>query len=242
MISETWRQRAEVVNLWTETIGIIAAGLFGYYQFIYKEVRVPRSAPVNVTLEVALERLTPLRVGDSVGGQLLIPIQIKVVARNPSTREVALLPSMVVVYGDSLSVQDVSFTSRTAASSFDSISGAIHERYVTRVGREAVAFGNPLVDDSIKPGETLSRTFITYVTPNRYHRVEAVVAIPSAIDATNLVMRYHIDPINQSVVTELFEMRKGKLTPAKQSPNGDYLVGDRELQESFARCQLSLAM
>src|SRR5687767_10216369 len=93
------RRRALTVNLWVQTIGIVAAGAWALYAFVFKEIRAPRVAPVNVSVDLELKGVEPSHLSRGSRAASVLAVQTRVGARNPSTREVWLLPGVLVVWG-----------------------------------------------------------------------------------------------------------------------------------------------
>lgn len=100
--------RTQSIHLWVQIVGIIAAGLWGAWVFIVKEIRQPAAAPVNVSLELGLSDrgLTPAPVA---GQPNLLAVELQIAARNPSPRSVQLFPSMFVVSGQALKAPAADF-------------------------------------------------------------------------------------------------------------------------------------
>jgi hypothetical protein len=242
MFSEKSKTRAEVINLWTQVVGILAAGWFGYYQFVYKEVRAPKAAPVNVSVDLAVDQLDPVHLSRDRATRPMIPIRVRVGARNPSTREVALFPTMVVIFGEVLAPQDEKFEVNGSATRFEQPNAAIAERYAKRVGRTVIAFGKAFADEGLKPNEAISRTFIVHIPSGRYDRLEAVISVTAARSTQGLAIEYKVnaaDPSASFVEMPIYEVRDGKRSPLKWS-NGEYDAPGRELQQAVSRFQLSL--
>jgi hypothetical protein len=45
----------EVIRSWIPPIGIVIAAVWGVYTFIYKEIIIPQSAPVNVSIGLQIQ-------------------------------------------------------------------------------------------------------------------------------------------------------------------------------------------
>src|SRR5437763_12580581 len=88
------RSFEERLNTWVQILGILIAAGWGIWTFIYKEIKVPKSAPVNISLNLQLKKVetNPSRQG-------LTAVEMKISATNPSSREIYLLPNAWVAYG-----------------------------------------------------------------------------------------------------------------------------------------------
>jgi hypothetical protein len=80
------------LNAWVQTIAIIVAASWGIYTFVYKEITLPKSAPVNVSMDLQLKK-----IGTSVDKREqevpFVAVEMKVRATNPTSRSIYLLPS-----------------------------------------------------------------------------------------------------------------------------------------------------
>ena len=75
----------------------------GCWTFIFKEIEVPKSAPVNISLNLQLKKIeTPQN------NEVLSAIEMKISATNPSTREIYLLPNAWVAYGGHIAASPAS--------------------------------------------------------------------------------------------------------------------------------------
>src|SRR6266404_5182874 len=72
-----------------QIVGILIAAIWGVYTFFEKEVFIPKSAPVNISVNLQLKKVAT-GSGNQAG---LTAVEMNVSATNPSTREIHLLPS-----------------------------------------------------------------------------------------------------------------------------------------------------
>src|SRR5262249_46573479 len=146
------------------------------YTFIYKEVFVPESAPINISLDLEISEVnaqTP-----SAGNQSLVPVEMSVSAKNPSTRQIALLSSGWIAYGykvvprpDSQKIENTSLSSKNGMSYLNV--------YSNTSARSLVAFGRLFSDDAIAPNEVLKRKLVFYVPPNTFSFITVQAIVPS---------------------------------------------------------------
>jgi hypothetical protein len=81
------------VHEWTKTVAVVLAALWGGYTFLWKEILVPSWAPATLVIEVKPRQAgfeTKPRAGDTGPSRL----RLRVIATNPSTRTLYLLPSV----------------------------------------------------------------------------------------------------------------------------------------------------
>jgi hypothetical protein len=51
------RTIGETINTWMQIAGILLAGAWGVYTFFEKEVFIPKSAPVNISINLQLKKV-----------------------------------------------------------------------------------------------------------------------------------------------------------------------------------------
>ncbi|MFZ5449298.1 MAG: hypothetical protein ACOZFS_11740 [Thermodesulfobacteriota bacterium] len=91
---------------WVTVFGIILATLWGIYAFYVKEISIPKSAPVNITVDLSLRKTDPKGIKISGNNDQLLTIEANVSAKNPSSRTIYLLPSLFVVTGSKIKKED----------------------------------------------------------------------------------------------------------------------------------------
>ncbi len=169
------RSLGQEINSWVQTIGIVIAATWGAWTFVYKEIVVPKSAPVNVTVDLELKKIGANQPGATKAK--LIPVELRVSAKNPSSREIYLLPSVWMASGVKVAStkhaidEGLTVTSKNEAS--------YSQRHADVTENIIVAFGGLVEDDSLKPNEVTARTLIFYVPPNEYDYLDVVTIIPT---------------------------------------------------------------
>src|SRR5256885_1464223 len=122
------RDFGEILNTWVQTIGICIAAIWGVYTFVFKEILVPKSAPVNVTINLQLKK-----IGTGPTNGNLTAVEMKISATNPSSRKVYLLPSVWVAHGIRIKAverDDAGFADATVKSFQDSTTVYSVQRHV----------------------------------------------------------------------------------------------------------------
>jgi hypothetical protein len=87
---------------WGPTIGIVVSSLVGIGGLVfgfYKDVIAPKSAPINISVNLQLKKIGPGKSDASDIAKRFIAIEMRVSATNPSTRQVFLLPSAWIAHG-----------------------------------------------------------------------------------------------------------------------------------------------
>ncbi len=146
------------VHEWTKTVAVVLAALWGGYTFLWKEILVPSWAPATLVIEVK-PRQAVFETKPGAGNTSPSRLRLRVIATNPSTRTLYLLPSVWWATG-------MQRMETGAGQSFESEANAVlrevpavqAERGQTLVSTGVVATGRLFSsDDQILPGETVSR-------------------------------------------------------------------------------------
>lgn len=210
----------ERINTWAQIVAIVVAGIWAVYAFVYKEILVPESAPVNVSLEVAMERPDAAKTPPPVG---MMPIQLRIVARNPSARTVDLLPSIAVIRGMSLVRGNPAFPQELPRVAMTSGRPTLQQRYAILNDGGIVAAGNAVPDAELRPSETISRTQIFYVPASAYDVLAADVIIPTAPRNANVDLRWVFDGKAGTFLQRLSRRNAaGHRAPIRRDLFGDY--------------------
>jgi hypothetical protein len=145
------------VHEWSKTVALVVAALWGVYTFIWKDILVPSWAPASLVIEVK-----PRQEGfeTNPGAERTGPsrLRLRVIATNPSSRTLYLLPSVWWATG-------MQRTETEPGRSFEAAANAVlrdlpvlqAEREQELVSTGVVATGRLFIDDQILPGETVSR-------------------------------------------------------------------------------------
>jgi hypothetical protein len=56
---------------------------------VYKEIFIPKTSPINITVDLDLKEVEPIQAGAKTSDKL-VPIELTISAKNPSTREIHL--------------------------------------------------------------------------------------------------------------------------------------------------------
>ncbi len=231
----------ELFSKWVQSIGIIIAAIWGVYTFIYKEIELPQQAPINISFNLELKK-----AGAGKPKTSLIPVEIHVSAKNPSSRTIYLLPSYWIAWGYKTGPKDNmdsgAFNERLAAL-MNAQEGQDSERHSVSSARSIVAGGSLFSDDSLSPNETLTRTIMFYAPRDKYDSVLAQVNMPSFEAQEGLEMQWKVNE-DGSVEGTLYVINKdGTRTPAKKDEKGrlaDQKVTQMEYQLSTTDAEISL--
>ena len=171
------RSLFETFHKWVQTVGIIIAATWGVYTFIYKEIKVPKSAPINISMNMQLKKAG----GTSTVGSLLA-VEMRVSATNLSPRKVYLLSSFWHVMGYKVTPKepesDDSFLKGTI-SLMNARLGQYDLKHTATSPGNIVAAGSLFRDKWLNPNETIMRTIVFYVPHNEYDNLLAQTTMPS---------------------------------------------------------------
>jgi hypothetical protein len=232
--SQTQRNLGKSINTWVQTMGILIAAAWGVYTFVYKEITVPKSAPVNITLNLQLKK-----IGTGATQGNLMAVEMRCSATNPSSRPIYLLPSAWIAYGVTIAPidNDANFDQTAVTALSDSATLTPANRHAGIQKSVVVATGRLLADTMLKPGETAGRTIVFYVQKAEYDLVDLTVAMPSTADARGIALEWTLGE-KSALVPAIYRLSKdAKRTPMTES---EYSVKPYELQQAQANAEISL--
>jgi hypothetical protein len=224
------RSLAQDVNNWVQTVAIFGAGIWALYTFWY-QAREVKSAPVNITLDLQLKKIGSDQRTSANNGKGLVPIEVKVSARNPSSRTVYLLPSAWIAWGSKI----VSTTQPKPIRDFK-ITGDTDDRrielHVSNGEREVVGVGRLFQrDDSLRPGEIITRTLIIYVPPNEYNEVAVRTILQTVVKENALDLNWELNSEKKDFDERFYSLGpNGKRTEIKADANGFHFDPALEVQ------------
>ena len=142
---------------WTKTVAVVVAALWGVYTFIWKDILVPSWAPASLVIEVK-PRQEGAETRPEAGGTAPLRLRLRVIATNPSSRTLYLLPNVWWASAMQRTQADPGRSFETAANAVLRDPSVLQaERGTELVSAGVVATGRLFIDDQIQPGETLSR-------------------------------------------------------------------------------------
>lgn len=205
MAVRSGRSFGQEINTWVQTVGILIAAAWGGYTFIYKEVVLPNSAPVNISVDLQLKKIgqmgpngAPLSEvsDDKTNGpqgidrkKQLIGVEMRISAINPSTRDVYLLPSAWFAYGIVDRASD-DLPTETAALVLNAHSGGYILKHAVPAEASLVAVGSLLPDDALRPNEKAVHTEIIYVPAGKYDRIMVQGTLITASKRDKLTVKW----------------------------------------------------
>ena len=236
---------AITIREWAQFLLLLFAAAWGAYTFIWKEIWVPRSAPINITMGLDVKESGIVESGVGKNSGSLIAVEMKVSARNPSARTVYLLKSVWVAYGNKLAAEigdDNGAFLKNVNDTLNAPSGLLQvDRYAAVDSSSIAAAGELLSDELLKPQEVVSRTILFYVPRGKYDLLIVQALVPSSGVAGAAEVDWNVDD-RESLVPACFRIDDNKRTEMQKDKNGD-CVGDPrlELQMSASDTAISLS-
>jgi hypothetical protein len=171
------------VHEWTKTVAVVVAALWGVYTFIWKDILVPSWAPASLVIEVKTRQEGP-EARPEAGGKGPARLRLRVIATNPSSRTLYLLPN--VWWASVIEDKNKDKEKRAMPISFESMANDVlrqpsvrqAERGRAEDSYEMLATGGLFIDNQILPGETLSRD-LSITLPKGNTAVFFQLAVPA---------------------------------------------------------------
>lgn len=251
---------------WVQTLAIVAGVGVGLWQFWFKEILTPAAAPINLTTEVTLKEAGFSGAGSGESKELFEAIELTIVAKNPSTRDVYLLGNCWYARGFAIRAREenkdwaAAINERITPDALDkkisgrvlASEGAYYDVQKTRV----VAANAVFTDIILHPNESISSSFVIFVPQNMYDVLHVVVQLPTtAVDEAAQVWTVtdtdnELDP---GCNGQLFRKRSGiveKITDFFRKRNGIFeeikdthaAFLDRTLQYQIAKSTRELSL
>jgi hypothetical protein len=235
------RTTAQQINTWVQTVALSFATLWGACTWYYAQVIVPRSAPINITVDLDLKKVGQSGIMASISNDALLPIEMRLVAKNPSSRPVFLLPSHWVAWGRitvAARERDPFKLGTSITSTSDTWTLQRHARVSDSV---VVAYGRLLKDEVLKPNEILTRTVIFYVPPNKYNSILVRSDIPSDNREGAVDLEWRPDEKTDDLNVTMYRIgQHGERVKMERDKDGGYSDPQLELQAAFSEAEVSL--
>jgi len=238
------RSFGEKVNTWVQTFGIILAAAWAAYTFVYKEILVPKSAPANITLNLELKKSHTNNIKDNKHKKPLVAIEMKISAKNQSSRTIYLLHNAFIVWGHKVNVSDAKydeFLDRLSTITIRSYSSILMERHSNLGPPSVVAFGDLLCDNALKSGEMVTRSLIFHIPPREYDMLEVHAYIPSVKELSGVEVEWKFNKKDGMFPIVFRKSADGKREEIKGDSSGRYAFEEHiEFQQVQAMSMISL--
>jgi hypothetical protein len=190
--------RASNIRDWIQTLLIGTGICVGFYQFEFKEIWAPAAAPINLTTEVNVAEAGFKRQGKQPSDSQLEAIELKVAARNPSGRDVWLLPTCWHAYGRKIAANNenndwTSGITKTVEQHRPSDQGS----YYKWNKPDVVAAGEVFPEDQIlHPNEAITTSIVFYLPQDSYDLVRVHLELPTTPVANSAEVMWTVTPAN----------------------------------------------
>jgi hypothetical protein len=171
---------------WSQLILIVIGGLWAAYVFYYKDILRPKSAPLNITMTLELQKIDKKNTANSSDNtNALSAVQINVSATNPSSRTVYLLPDLCIVRAQGITkspdMNDEEFNYKSISDKLNQPDASPFraERYVSADNWSLIAVRNLFSDEVIRPQEQIRSSIIFYLPAGKYDLVFVSSIIPT---------------------------------------------------------------
>ena len=163
---------------WATTIGIIIAGVWAVYTFVYKEIIIPETSPINVSVNLSIKEAGT--ASDNPTGSALSAVEVALTASNPSARTVYILGGAFAIFGQHVTSPKASdkFVDDVRSDLSES-NGYYAEKYAVASAAEFLAGGQPIEDFALRPGESARRSVIIHFPRKAYDQMLVRVYIPT---------------------------------------------------------------
>lgn len=206
--AERAKTRGETINTWTQTIGIILAGLWGLYIFVHQEILKPKYAPAHISANLELAK-----VGTK---ESMLAVQARLTLSNQSEQTRYLLPSMFVLYGtkaDRANTTDDEFLNRLNKA-LKAKDDQVVALYTSRYKWKIVAAGPIFTGLYLQPKESTSKALVFFVPKKEYDVLRIKALFPTVTDETGITSEWIVG-VAQELDLKLFNL---------QGNNGDQRV------------------
>jgi hypothetical protein len=227
LIKRAWfRFSSESAVRGVQTLAIILAGGWATYTFIYKEVLEPKSAPVNISMNLQLKKIEADDYHQTMDQNQPVGVEMRITAINPSSRVACLLPSVWIARGCTIgrpaSPYEQLFTSDLRQVLTNSFTLYFREKHFSRSKFTVVAGGKLFANNILKPGETISRTMILSLPARMYDVIEVDATIPTVRDDNGINPVWDVDT-NDEPILELYRAgQNGKPDRIEADAHGLY--------------------
>jgi len=242
-MSSAEKTLAEKISIWLQIVGIVIAAIWGVYTFIFSEILKPNSAPVNISMNLQFKKLTAPGGISASGDENLIAVEMMATATNPSSREIYLLPSVWIAWGNKFE--------KFGGADFDQLvndalkapeGNKMTEKYAwiarpsTSANTDTVASGRLFADTNLKPNETITRRIVFHV-PDKFNMVDIWATMPSTTQKDSFYAEWTFE--NNGLRPSIFCIVDGKQLP-QDTHNNDGCPNNADLQWSNSLASFSL--
>jgi hypothetical protein len=172
-------QRASEFRNWVQMLFVVAGVGVGIWEFVFKEILVPASAPINLTTELNIKQAGLKGPSDKTKDQF-VAIELSVTARNPSSRDVFLLKNCWYALGESIATrrENAAWTANMTKQ-IDKGAPMNEGAFYTLSDVPVVDAAQALDDEVLHPGEVVSTSMVFFVPQGTFDILRVHVEIPT---------------------------------------------------------------
>jgi len=228
------------INLLVQTLAILVAGAWAAWVFHFQEILKPAAAPVNLSTQLDVSQVGTRT--DSASGERLLAIELKITASNPSTRTIYILDNFWIARGVDIGPlpSDADWIGYANAETDDRNANFVGRHYAM-TDTQAVAFGSIAPDESLKPNESVTHSYVFYVPEDAYDLLEIEALLPTITrrGAFEMAWSLNAEGVVSPAVHRIGE--DGGREEVQPGPDGAYPGGAAvDLQTSASRRQVAL--
>ncbi len=174
--------RRDILNTWAQIIGIVIAGIWGGYEFFYKEVHLKNIAPANITINVDLKVTGEKELQLSKDQRKYLSIIADVKASNKTDKKLYFSKNSFVLHGYAIS--RISESEKEFSKRFKSKLPPEHghDFYMSKditTEDEIISEGVIFNEEFIEPNESLQRKAVLFVEKGKFDYLEIKVNLDS---------------------------------------------------------------
>lgn len=205
-------QRSSEIRDWLQTLVVVAGVGLGAWEFAFKEILTPASAPINITTEVKVKEAGFRGKGSGSSQDQFEAIELSVSAKNPSTRDVFLLKNCWHAQGLTIITRKeneiwTDGVTREIARNMPTNEGA----YYTLDKNPFVEAGEIFTDVVLHPNEVISASTVFYVLQDVFDMLYVHVTLPTTAVRDTVEVAWTVTPDNGCTL-RIFRKRNGAST------------------------------
>ncbi len=235
-------QSASEIRDWVQAIVVVAGVLAGVWEFVFKEIVLPASAPINLSTDINVREAGSKGPNDDKSQSQFEAIELSVTAKNPSTRNVYLLTNCWYAQGETISTSNqpsgdwAANMTQQIASNAPMNQGAFYGLDKVPVIAAAEVFPE---DEVLHPNETISTSMVFFVPQNTFDVVRVHVHLPTTAVYAAAEQVWTVSPVN-GCVGHTYRKKNGVRGAEITDLLAAYLDRNLQLQAANSVRELSL--
>jgi hypothetical protein len=189
-------RHASQIREWVQTLVIVVGVGLGLWQFWFKEIWIPAGAPINITTEVSVKRAGFRGASSGVGNEHFEALELAVVAKNPSSRDVWVVSNCWHAQGIAIVTRNQGKDwANTIAQRIEKHEPSNEGAYYKWDKTLVVAAGEVFTEDQLlHPNESISTSVVFYVPQDVYDVLHVRVELPTTAVADSAEVVWTVTP------------------------------------------------